>query len=247
MPIIVNLNLPSYPTDDVLHGLQAEMAAVGFATGTAALEDMAWQAAWDQAETLLGSNILTGTVTERHIWPRGWLDYDANFRYLQLNKTYLTSVITATLTHDLGECDCGTDDVSACVLEYDLRRSVVEIRSSEASISAGCGCVMCNKEAWVDIVYIAGAWDTPADIPATVKLAIATLAQDWKNLALSGGATVSAGFIDQWSSMDYSERLGLLVKTDAGSSPAANLAAMVFRKYKVKRMVALRGRPSVTG
>jgi len=236
------------PDTATLRALQFEMNAIGFATGTTALEDLAWEAAWEQAETLLGSNLLTGTVAaERHIWPRGWLDYDANFRYLQLDKTYLTSVVTCTLTHDLGECDCGTDDVSACVLPYDLRRSVVEIRSSEASISAGCGCVMCNKEAWVDITYVAGAWNTPADIPATVKLAIATLAQDWKSLALSGGATASAGFVDQWSSMDYSERLGLLAKTEAGSSPAANLAAGVFRKYKVKRMVALRGRPSVGG
>jgi hypothetical protein len=224
------------------------MWAVGFPTGTAALEDMAYAAAWSQAEALLGSNLLTGTVAaERHIWPRGWLDYDLNFRYLQLDKTYLTSVVTATLTHDLGNCDCGTDDVSACVLPYDLRRSVVEVRASDAPISGGCGCVMCNREAWIDITYVAGAWNTPGDIPADVKLAIATLAQEWKALALSGGASAGAAFVTQWSSMDYSEQLGALVNTPADKSAAANLAATVFRRYRVNRMVGFRGRPAIDG
>jgi len=236
------------PDAGTLHLLQAEMYAVGFATGTVAAEDMAWEAAWEQAETLLGTNILTGTVAgERHIWPRGWVDYGTNFRYLQLKKTHLVSVVTCTLTHDLGNCDCGTDDVTACALEYNPRQSIIEVRSSQASISAGCGCVLCNKEAWIDVTYIAGVWNTLADIPATVKLALVTLAQDWKGLMATAGAAAAAAFVDQWSSMDYSERRGLLTKTAAGSSPAANLAAAVFRKYKVSRMVALRGRPSVTG
>jgi hypothetical protein len=236
------------PDAGTLHAFQAEMYAVGFPTGTAAVDDMAWEAAWDGAETLLGTNLLTGTVgPERHIWPRGWVDWDTPYRYLQLAKTYLVSVTTATLTHDLGECDCGTDDVSACVLPYDLRRSVVEVRPTDAGICAGCGCVLCNKEAWIDVTYVAGVWNTLGDIPATVKLAIATLAQEWKQIMATAGASAASALVTQWSSMDYSETKGLQVKTAAGPSPAANLAAGVFRRYKVNRMVGLRGRPSVTG
>jgi hypothetical protein len=238
----------SAPDVATLHNLQLEMNNVGFLTGAEALEDMAWETAWEQAEDMVGTNLLTGTVAEeRHIWPRGWLDYDLNFRYLQLEKTWLISVTTATLTHDLGNCECGTDDVSACVLEYNLKQSIAEIRSSEAAISAGCGCVMCNKEAWLDVTYVAGLYNTPADMPSSVKIAIATLAQDWKRLMDTAGGSAADGFIDQWSSMDYSEKRGLLQRTPGGPSPAANAAWLALRKLRVNRMVALRGRPSQGG
>lgn len=236
------------PDMATLHALQLEMNAVGFVTGTQAAEDMAWESAWDQAETLAGTNLLTGTVAdERHVWPRGWTDYDAGFRYLQLNNTHIVSALTATLIHDLGSCTCETDDVSACFIMYSPRRAEVQVRAESAGISLGCACVSCGLEAYVDVTYVAGLWNTPADLPADVRLALATLAQDWKRLMLTAGATAADGFVTQWSSMDYSERRGLLRRTAIGTSPAQNLAANVFRKYKINRMVGLRGRPTVSG
>ena len=121
------------------------------------------------------------------------------------------------------------------------------MRACGGAISYGCGCVNCAKEAYVDVSYIAGLWNTPADLPSNVKLVLATLAQDWKRLMATAGATAPDGFVSQFSSMDYSERRGLLRPTAIGTSPAHNMAAQVFRKHKVNRMMGLRGRPSVTG
>jgi len=236
----------SEPDAATIDALELEMNAIGFLTGTvAALDDVAYKMAWQVAEDYLGTNLITGTVAaERHIFPQGWLDFDLNFRFLQLDKTYLVSVTTATVVHDLGSCDCDTDDVSACVLAYDLRQSTVEVRASSGAISAGCTCLLDLKPAWVDVTYVAGIWACLADIPATVKVALAILAKEFQALGASGGATVSASFVTEWQSMDYQERLNLTT-TVLGSSPQANMAARLLRGYRVTRMVGFRGRPAV--
>jgi hypothetical protein len=236
------------PDDATLHSLQAWAESVGFTTGTAALEDMAWATAWEGAEDYLSTNILTGAIAdERHIFPRGFLDYDTNFRYLMLDKTYLQSITSVVVAHDTGSCDCDTDDIVGCVLTYDLKRSIVEVREAGGAIAAGCGCLGCGKPAWVDVAYVAGIWNTPADIPISVKMALAVLAAEAKDIAGSGGASVGAGFVNSWRSMDYSESSGLQAKTPLGTSAAANYAYQKLRKYKVRRMAGLRGRPSVIG
>jgi hypothetical protein len=236
------------PDSATLHSLQAWAESVGFMTGTAAQEDMAWAVAWEGVEEYLSTNILTGTVAdERHIFPRGFLDYDTNFRYLMLDKTYLQSITSVVVAHDTGSCDCDTDDIAGCVLEYDLRRSIVEVRDAGSAITAGCGCLGCGRPAWVDVAYVAGLWNTPADIPDSVKLSLAVLAAEAKDISGSGGANVGAGFVNSWRSMDYSESAGLQATTPLGSSAAANFAYQKLRKYKIRRMVGFRGRPSVIG
>ena len=63
----------------------------------------------------------------------------------------------------------------------------------------------------------------------------------------TAGGSAADGYVDQWSSMDYSEKRGLLQRTAIGPSPAANMAQRVFRKLRVNRMLSLRGRPSQGG
>ncbi len=233
------------PDPAVIDALQLEMNAIGFMTGTsAALDDVAYGMAWEAAEAYLGTNLLmTGTDCERHMFPKGWLDFDANFRYLQLNKANLVSVVSATVVHDMASCDCYTDDVTACTLAYDLRQSIVEIRAGAGAIAAGCGCLACGLPAWVDICYIAGLWASLADMPDGVKVAVAILAQEFQALVGGGGANINASFVTQWSSMDYSETLAL-VGTVLGSSAQASMADRLLRPFKVKRMVGFRGRPA---
>ncbi len=228
-----------------LHTLQAEMNNLGFATGTQAVEDSAWSTAWESAEEFVSTNLLTGTISaERHVWPAGWTDYGENFwRMVQLKKTHLTTVTTATIVHDIGSCDCDTDDVTGCVVYYSKERSQVEIRASSASLSAGCGCLLCNKPAYVDFDYVAGLWACVEDLPDKVKLALAVLAKEFKELMETDGASASAAFVDQWSSMDYSEKRGFAAKTSLGASPQANMAARLLKGYRIRRMPALRGRP----
>ena len=84
---------------------------------------------------------------ERHLWPRGWLDYGAQYRYLALDKTYIVSAVTANLVHDLGSCTCGTQSVSACFIMHSLRRAELQVRASAGAISGGCCCVSCGLEA----------------------------------------------------------------------------------------------------
>lgn len=236
------------PDDATLDSLQVWSASVGFMAGTDAQEDMAWAMAWESVEDYLSTNILTGTIAdERHVFPRGFLDYNTNFRYLQLDKNYLISITAATVAHDTGRCDCVTDDIAACMLLYDPRRSIVEVRACGSSIAGGCNCLGAGLAAWVDVSYVAGIWNTLADIPDTVKMALAVLAQEAKDIAASSGANVGAGFVNSWRSMDYSETVGLQGKTPLGTSAAANYAYQKLRKYKVRRMAAFRGRPSVIG
>ena len=234
------------PDTATLHALQLEMNNVGFLTGTQAQEDMAWEMGWEDAETFLSTNLLTGTVAdERHIWPQGWLDYDSNFRFVELRKTHVISITSTTVVHDLGSCSCETDTITGCVILWERRQGVVEVRREGLALSAGCCCAAENKPTNVDVTYVAGIWNTPADLPGTVKMALAILAQEYKELMNTAGATAGAGFVNSWRSMDYSETGGLLSKTVIGASPQANMAARLLRKYKVLRMAAFRGRPSV--
>lgn len=234
------------PDTATLHALQLEMNNVGFLTGTQAQEDMAWGMAWEDAETFLSTNLLTGTVAdERHIWPQGWLDYDSNFRFLQLKRVHVISITTALVVHDLGSCSCETDTITGCIILWRPIAGEVEVRREGVALSANCCCAAENKPTNVDVTYVAGLWNTPADLPDTVKMALAILAREYKQLMDTAGATAGAGFVNQWRSMDYSETGGLLSKTLIGASPEANMAARFLRKYQVRRMVAFRGRPSV--
>lgn len=237
------------PDSGTIDALEVELHAIGFLSGTAAaLEDVAVKMAWSAAESYLGTNLLTGTVAdEQHIWPRGWLDYDPEFRFIQLQKCHVLTITSALVTHDVGTCDCDLTDVAACLLVHNPRTGVVEVRASLGSVASGCSCILDSKPVWVTVTYVAGLWNSLGDMPDDVKFAIAILTSEFVALAAGGGAGVNAGFVTQWSSMDYSESLGLLQTSILGSSPAANWALRLLRPYKVRRMVGFRGRPSVTG
>jgi hypothetical protein len=239
------MTVVNVPDPGVIAALQAEMNNVGFLTGTQAQEDMAWGMAQEDAETFLSTNLLTGTVAEeRHIWPQGWLDYDTNFRFLQLKKTHVRSITLVQVVHDLESCNCETDTITGCMLLYRPLAGEVEVRHEGVAFCGGCCCAAQNKPAWVDVTYVAGLWDTLADMPGTVKMALAILAREYKQLMQTAGASAGSGFVNSWRSMDYSETGGLLSKTVIGSSPEANYAARLLRKYQVRRMVAFRGRPA---
>lgn len=232
------------PDTATLRTIVSEMNAYGFLSGTQGQDDIAWAIAWDMAEDALGTNILTGTVSaERQMWPAGWIEYNVPFRMVQLNKTHLISVDTATIVHDLGNCSCGTDDVTGCVIPYSLERSEVEIRSTEEAICQGCSCVRCSLPAYVDWTYTAGIWNALEDLPYDVKVALAILAKEQRSLAESDGAEMADGFVDQWRSMDYSERRGLLRRSKLGTSASANQAERLLKKYRIRRMVGMRSRP----
>ena len=126
---------------------------------------------------------------------------------------------------------------------YSLERSEVQLRSTEAAICQGCSCIRCAMPAYVDVTYTAGIWNALGDLPYDVMVGLAILAKEQRGLAESDGSVMADGFVDEWRSMDYSERRGLLRRTALGSSPSANQAERLLKKYRIRRMVGFRSRP----
>ncbi len=229
----------SVPDDATLQAVIDEVAGLGFATGTAAQNLAAMSIAWELAEYAIGTNLLTGTACEEYNWPTGWVDWDQPFRMVQLRKTRLTSITSVTIHHELFDCACGEELISGCATIYNHDRS--EIALTDCLSPGGlCGCST-QHPFKSEICYVAGLYNTVGDLADSIVTALGLLFSWWFNLLATGGSDASSGFLQSWRSMDYSESYGFITKNIIGTSPQAAAAWMLLRRFRIYRIVAIRG------
>jgi len=140
---------------------------------------------------------ISGEFTEEHPWP-------VPNRPLMLNSPRIITLDTVYARHDLGDCDCEWDDLTACGFIHDAKVGIVRFRTCARASSCWiyCGCPQ-----RVQVTYTAGF--TAAEVlPATptgrrLRLAIALQARS--HLELQDFYTDGNVAIKSYSSLRYSE------------------------------------------
>lgn len=206
--------------------------AVGDATAAQVMRGLA--IAWRQAENYLNANMLVATGTYTAVWPS-----DGN---MDLDKGYLTGLVSVTARHDLSTCTCQTQDFSECAIIVDQRTGVISLRSCHSSLGSQCASGQCGSPAvsmvprLAIVTYGSGIWESRTEIPEDVVLALVQLSRKWVEVVL-GRTEPGAPAIQSYSEMGYSETRAPLRQTKIGVGFAEQLLADTLRNYRVKRMV----------
>lgn len=229
------------PDQATLQDLLDEAVTLGFMSGTDnAVALASYEIAWEMADRAVGTNLLaTGTDCEAYAIPTGWIDHNERFGFIQTNRHHLDSIASVTITHDQFTCDCDEQDVSACAVIY--HGLYGHIRLEDCWGPANCACSSSGRPAKVEICATYGLFGTVAELPQSIKTALALIATWWSRVMMSGGADASSGFVDSWRSMDYSESLGFMESNVIGAAPELAAAWLLLRKHRVMRAVGIRG------
>jgi len=228
------------PNDTVLQDAIDDVIPLGFLSGTSTdIALAAMETAWDLAERGLSTGILiTGTSCEVYDRPTGHIDYNERFGFLQLQQTNLVSIESVTILHDKFACDCVDQEVAGCAHVYNSLFG--HIRVEDCYGPCECACAATGRPSQIQVCYMAGLWNTLADVPRSVLIALGLIAQWYAEVMETSGEQASTAFVSQWSSMDYSESYDFLEKNIIGTSPQLALAWNNLRRYKTRRGVAMR-------
>lgn len=160
--------------------------------------------------TLLLPQIITGT-------------FPANSnKFITTDYGYVHRVISAKVlsVNNLQTCELSSD--SGCVFIADDTFGYLNF----SCIQSACGCAGWKVPYQYQVVYEAGL-PTGTASQADVLLALTVVAQEQLNEMIYPNANESPGArgIEQWSSLDYSEKRKTLKRTSLGQSARANFAA----------------------